>query len=136
MFRYLLLAIIFFTNHDLEAKVNPQKIFPEKIITIIVNESGTIFMGVDTLGINELGDVLQDRLFKSYSGTSKMPASIKLQSATTDLRNSVITEIKKVQQNALSDICLHLHKKKYDGLTAKQQGKIKRKFPVLFQTNF
>jgi hypothetical protein len=136
MFRYLLLAIIIFTNHDLKAEVNSSKNFPEKIITIIVNESGTVFMGVDTLEIHELGDVLQDRLFKSYSGTGKMPSSIKLQSAPLNLRKSVIAEINKAQHNALSDLCMHLHKRKFDGLTAKQQEKIKRKFPVLFQTDF
>ena len=136
MFKYLLLAIIILTNTDVKAEIIPAKDLPEKIITIIVDENGTVFMGVDTLEINELANVLQDRLFKSYAGTGKMPASLKLQSAPENLRNSVIAEIKKAQQNALSDLCLHLHKKKYESLTSKQQGKIKRKFPVLFQTDF
>jgi hypothetical protein len=96
-------------------------------------------MGVDTLELNELAGVLQDRLFKSYSGTGKMPSSIKLEfsgAVAAHLRSSVTTEIKKAQENALSDLSLHLHKKKYDGLTSKQQEKIKRKFPVLFQSDF
>jgi hypothetical protein len=136
MFRYLLLAIIILSNTDVKAESDPPKNFPEKIITIIVDENGTVFMGVDTLEINELANVLQDRLFKSYAGTGKMPNSLKLQSAPENLRNSVITEIKKAQENALSDLCLHLYKKKYNDLTSKQQGKIKRKFPVLFQNDF
>lgn len=48
----------------------------------------------------------------------------------------LLKEIASGQKKALTELCLHKYKQGYDGLKIKQQQKIRKQFPVLFQTNY
>ena len=45
-------------------------------------------------------------------------------------------EIKEGQKKALVSVCLQKYKKTFDSLDEKKQEKLKKQFPVLFQTDF
>jgi D-serine dehydratase len=114
-------------------------IFPDKSITIIVNEKGRALIGRDTLAIDQLADELQKRLWKSYMGTGKMYGAIHLQFTGEVLmgaRGSVMDAIKEAQKKALTEVCLQLHKNLFEKLTSRQQKKIQKQFPVLFQSDY
>jgi len=137
--KLIIFTCFVFVNKTVKAELFSGEKFFEKTITILVNEKGIAYMGVDTLELSEFPEVLQQRLFKSYAGTGKMPASIKLQftdGVSDKIKNDAIKAVKTAQQNALTELSLQLHKNRYEELSAKQQRKIKRKFPVLFQENF
>ena len=48
----------------------------------------------------------------------------------------VLTEIKTGQQRALKELCLQKHKDFFENISQRQQEKLKKQFPVLFQTNY
>mgnify|MGYP003443307600 CR=1 FL=1 len=50
--------------------------------------------------------------------------------------DAVINEIKEGQKRALIELCLQKHRKLYESLSPKQQEKLKKQFPVLFQTSY
>ncbi len=110
-----------------------------KSITITIDQRGHAFMGRDTLALDELAEELKRRLWKGYLGTGKMYGSIHLKfsgDVVNDIRSSAANAIKEAQKNALTDVCLHLHKKRYEALTSRQKIKIKTQFPVLFQSDY
>ena len=116
-----------------------ETIRPEKIITITLLPGGHAVMGLDTLDLDGLSKELQKRLFKSYMGTGKMYDAIKLEYPGDVLmgsRDAAKDAIHKAQLNALKQLCLEKHKKYFEDINSRQQDKIKRQFPVLFQTNF
>jgi hypothetical protein len=108
----------------------------EKIITIRVIPNGNIYMDQDTLGTEMLSTILRDRLFKSYKGTGKMYQRIEVifdGEVPTATRSAVINGIKEAQEKALTELSLQLHSRRFDQLSPRQQSKIKKQFPVLFQ---
>jgi hypothetical protein len=113
--------------------------FPEKIIVVKVDESGAISIGRDTIKSDELAKYLQQRLFKSYAGTGKMYDAIKMviggkpQEVITDI---VRKEIANGQKRALTELCLEKYKKLFADISSRQQDKLKKNFPVLFQTSY
>jgi hypothetical protein len=112
---------------------------PRKIITIIVDPTGMALIGPDTLYISALAPEVQRRLFKSYMGTGKMYDAIRLEfhgEVLMGTRGAAMDAIKLGQSNALKEVCIHLHKKYFADLTPRQQKKIRRQFPVLFQDSF
>ena len=116
-----------------------EKIFPDKSITIIVNEKGNALIGRDTLAIDQVAAELQKRLWKSYMGTGKMYGAIHLQfsgEVLMGVRGAAMDAIKLAQKNVLTEVCLQLHKKLFENLSSRQQEKIQKQFPVLFQSNY
>ena len=117
-----------------------KEINAEKILLVTLQETGLITVGNDMVGSDELARYIQERLFKSYMGTGLMHHKIKL--VKTDphipdlVTDAVINEIKEGQKRALTELCLQKHRKLYENLSPKQQEKLKKQFPVLFQTNY
>jgi hypothetical protein len=135
----LLSALLFFAGLVGKPGFQVEKIFPEKSITIIVNEKGNALIGRDTLPMDQLAAELQKRLWKSYLGTGKMYKAIHLQftgEVLMGVRSSAMDAIKQAQKNALIEICLQLHKKLFEDLSSRQQKKIQKQFPVLFQSTY
>jgi hypothetical protein len=108
-----------------------------KSITIKVESSGLIYMGPDTLRADALGKVLADRLWKTYLSTGKMYDVLYLTfdgTVSPTIKDAVINAIKQAQQKTLTDLSLETHKKEYANLEPKQKDKIRKDFPVLFQS--
>jgi len=82
---------------------------------------------------------LQKRLWKSYLGTGEMYDAVHLEiakAARTDIISNVKKAIKEAQGKALIDVCLQKHKKLFNDLSSRQQEKIVKQFPVLFQQDY
>ena len=108
----------------------------EKILQVSVTESGLIYVGRDTVNSDDLARYIQERLFKSYLGTGQMQREIRF-APTAAVPETVVDvvkqEIEEGQHRALTELCLARYKKKFDTLDTRQQTKIRRQFPVLFQ---
>lgn len=111
----------------------------EKGLTIIVDSSGLAFMGRDTLSTDQLAGELEKRLWKGYMGTGEMYPSIHLQfrgEVLMGVRGATMDAIQLAQKNVSNEVSLHLHKKLFKDLSTKQQKKIRKQFPVLFQRTY
>ena len=134
----LFLTASLFGLHSLANNIKPFHFF-ENIIVVTVDAKGKAMIGKDSFDMEGLSQELQQRFWRSYLGTDKMQEKVKLDyigNVSPAFKKNVIAAIKKAQQGALIDLCLQLHKKKYEDLSAKQQQKIKAKYPILFQQNF
>jgi hypothetical protein len=136
-----LLALFFsFTFWSNAAATNCGETIPEKILLIKVDKTGQIAVGRDTVSSGDLAPYVQERLFKSYLGTGKMHDRIKIEKTDADVPDMVtevvLKEIQEGQRRALTELCLQKHKKLFADLTTKQQEKLKKQYPVLFQTDF
>lgn len=141
MFRYVFAFICILVSLQAIAGLPlPQKTAAEKILLVKVSETGAISVGRDTIGSDELARYIQDRLFKSYLGTGQMHDRIKFEKADSNVPDVVIEtilkEIQQGQKRALTDLCLQKHKKLFDDLEQKKQEKLKKQYPVLFQTDY
>jgi biopolymer transport protein ExbD len=139
MFRYsfVIISLLSFGAPAMAADHHPVQ--KEKIITIRVMPNGNIYMDKDTLTSDMLGKILQERLWKSYTGTGKMYSSIKLifeGEVLMGTKGAVLDAIKDAQQKALTELCLQKHKKTFDSITSRQKNKIRKQFPVLFQEQY
>lgn len=112
----------------------------EKILLVTVDEIGNIRVNQDPVGSDNLANYIQERLFKSYSGTGNMHSSIKLMKLSNNVPDMVtqvvIDEIKDGQQKALIQVCLLRYNKLFESLDKKKQEKLSKQFPVLFQNDF
>ena len=109
---------------------------PIKVITITVNGSGNVFMGKDTLTTDILAAELKERLWKSYLGNGRMYDQIELVlqgEVLMGVKGAALDAIKEAQGKALKELCIEKYKKPFENLSAAQQKKVKRQFPVLFQ---
>lgn len=139
MIKMFLLISLFYTSISSETAGNIQKNKPQKIITVSVNEKGWVMIGKDTLTIDQLTDELQKRLWKSYLGTGEMFDAIRVESSGQTpavIQKSVKDAIKEAQRKALIDISVQKHQRRFEDLNSRQQRKIKKQFPVLFQTSY
>jgi hypothetical protein len=139
MVRFFFASLIILTTVPAKAGNHIMNFFPKKVITVTVDEKGYVFIGKDTLTSMELPDELQRRLWKSYMGTDKMYDAIHLDfkgEVSMNTKESVKKAILEGQKKALTDICLQKHKKLFDALNSRQQRKIRKQFPVLFQQNY
>jgi hypothetical protein len=139
MVRHLLACLGFIAVATLPAHSKETPPVPGNIITIKLLPGGAAVMGKDTLQPDELSKELQQRLFKSYMGTGKMYDAIKLEYSGEILmgaRDAAKDAIHKAQQNTLKELCLEKHKKLFEDINSRQQEKIRKQFPVLFQTHF
>ena len=111
----------------------------QKTLTITVTRYNQVFLGRDTLTVADLPKELRGRLWKSYLGTGKMHDNIEFNSdeaVTEEMKTTVKDAIKEGLQMAMKDICLEKHKQYFENLTERQQGKLRKQFPVLFQEVF
>lgn len=112
----------------------------DKVIHVMVDEYGTISIGRDTVTSDELAKYIQVRLFKSYLGTGRMYDKLlfsKENNKVPDVVAAVVLkEIKEGQQKALTQLCLQKYEKRYEDISNRQQAKLKKIFPVLFQKKF
>jgi biopolymer transport protein ExbD len=135
MLRYSLVIFLFLIFGAASAS-HAQK---EKNIVIRVVANGTIYMDRDTLVSDMLAKTLRERLWKSYTGTGKMYSSVRLVfdgEVLMGTKAAVMDAIKDAQQKALTELSLQKHKKTFESLSPRQQSKIKKQFPVLFQEQF
>ena len=120
-------------------KTNASAPLAGKIITVKVNTSGIISVGRDTISSDDLASYIRDRLFKSYTGTGKMYDAIKLVKdgePENVVFEIVRKEIIKGQKKALNELCLEKYKRLFENISSRQQQKLKKNFPVLFQTTY
>ncbi len=139
MIKWFLLISLFFTSLSSKAAGNIQKNNPQKIITVSVNEKGWVMIGRDTLTIDQLTDELQKRLWKGYLGTGEMFHAIHLEFSgqpSISIQKSARDAIKEAQRKALIDISVQKHDRRFENLSHRQQRKIQKQFPVLFQNNY
>lgn len=141
MLRTVLFIFLLATSLPSPASLKTEKlIIEEKNLYINVDEIGIISIGRDTLSSDVLAKYIQERLFKSYMGTGKMYNKIKLTKTNGQVPEMVmevvLTEIKIGQKRALTELCLQKHKDFFENISQRQQEKIKKQFPVLFQTNY
>jgi len=132
---FIFFTFLLFANN----KTNASASFPGKIITIKVNTAGIISVGRDTISSDDLALYIRERLFKSYTGTGKMYDAIKL--IKDGEPENVVFEIarKEVvngQKKALNELCLEKYKRLFEDINSRQQQKLKKNFPVLFQTTY
>lgn len=135
----LLIVFVIFSVPELHAKGLPAPELIKKSITIIIGDKGYALLGTDTLDVDQMALEITKRLWKSYTGTGKMYSAIhvKYNGEVTELDKSLaLKEIQTAQKNALIEVCLQIHKKLYEDLSDRQQRKIQRQFPVLFQSSF
>ena len=132
---FLFSILLIFVN-TISATSNPSA---QKVITIKVNQSGIISAGRDTISSDDLANYIRERLFKSYTGTGNMYDAIKLikdgepQALVFEV---ILKEIANGQKKALTQLCLEKHKKLFENISSRQQAKLKKNFPVLFQTTY
>ena len=120
-------------------KVNASTPSADKIITVKVNTAGIIYIGRDTISSDELALYIRQRLFKSYTGTGKMYDAIKLVKdgePENVVFEIVRKEIASGQKKALNELCLEKYKQLFEDISSRQQQKLKKNFPVLFQTTY
>lgn len=136
MFRLLFLLAFIVTT----LKASPFLLPAEKILQVSVDESGTISIGRDTIGSDELARYIQERLFKSYLGTGQMHDKIKFYKANEAVPEMVIQvvlkEIQEGQLKALTQVCLQKYNNRFENVDKKKQDKLRKQFPVLFQTDY
>lgn len=112
----------------------------EKILLVTVDEIGNIKVNQDPVGSDFLANYIQERLFKSYTGTGKMHSHIKLVKLSPNVpvlvAEVVINEIKDGQKKALIQVCLLRYNKLFETLDTKKQEKMQKQLPVLFQKNY
>jgi|CXWL01.1.fsa_nt_gi hypothetical protein len=117
-----------------------EKLPAEKILQVALDETGTITIGRDTVGSDNLARYIQERLFKSYMGTGQMHSKIKFVKLTANVPDIVIQvvlkEIQEGQRRALTQLCLQRYKKLFENIGKRKQEKLKTQFPVLFQNDY
>ena len=141
MFRYAFLFVFSIAYMKASAYLPPpEKLLAEKILQVTVDETGTIAVGRDTVGSDNLARYIQKRLFKSYMGTGLMHSKIKFSKVNENVPDMVIQvvleEIKQGQKRALTDLCLQKYKNFFSSIDKRKQDKLRKQFPVLFQTDY
>ena len=139
MIRIIFSVLILVAGLSVKAGVYTGNRSPAKVIIITVNESGLVYMSRDTMSIESITAELQNRLWKSYMGTGKMYDSVYLQfngEVVADIKSAAVDAIREAQKKVLISICLEKYNKLFADINSRQQDKIRKLFPVLFQQNF
>lgn len=112
----------------------------DKVLIVILENTGIVKIGRDTVAVDNIAKYVQERLFKSFLGTGKMHDRIlfaKEKGMEDEMAvQVVIKEIKEGQNRALRQICAEKFRKQYDDLDQGRQKKLQKQFPVLFQTDY
>lgn len=136
MKQLVLIASVLLASLEMKASHHLVALRVKKIIDMSVDEKGKIYIGRDTLTSDQLVEELKIRLWKSYMGTGKMYDGIKVEytgNPSSSVKETTKKSIHEAQQKTLIDVCLQKHKKLYEDLSSRQQQKIRKEFPVLFQ---
>lgn len=134
----LVLSFLFFSLLSARASAN----LPEKKpgLSVMVYKTGVITVGRDTVSSDELARYIQARLFKSYMGNGKMYPSISFKKENENVPETIVKvvleEIKEGQRRALNELCLQEFRKTFDNIDNRKKAKLKKRFPVLFQTTY
>lgn len=100
-------------------------VFYRKILQVSVDEIGTVSVGRDTVGADNLARYIQERLFKSYLGTGQMQGKIKIVKVNSEVPDLVIEvvikEIQEGQRKALTQVCLQKYKNLFERIDAKNR---------------
>lgn len=141
MLRYAFLFGFIITCLHASACLRPDEKLPaEKTLQVTVNETGIVTVGGDTVSTDYLARYIQERLFKSYMGTGLMHSKIKFLKTTDNVPDMVVQvvlkEIQEGQRRALTELCLQKYKKLFSAIDKRKQDKLKKQFPVLFQTDY
>ncbi len=112
----------------------------DKVLVVILESSGIVKIGRDTVATDNIAKYIQERLFKSFLGTGKMHDRI-LFAREKGMEDEaaierVLREIQEGQTRALRQLCTEKFRKKYEDLDKDKQHKIQKQYPVLFQTDF
>jgi hypothetical protein len=112
----------------------------EKIITVTVTAKQEVSIdGIRIDNIDNLSVQVQQRLWRSYMGNGKMPGLIRIQfepDVAISVRSLVFGATRQGQEKTLTVLSLEKYKKRFENISSKQQDKLKKKFPVLFQQTF
>jgi hypothetical protein len=114
-------------------------VFAEKIINITVDARANIAIDGVAIEADMLAKQLQQRLWRSYMVNGKMADAIHLRwdESISDIhKKSIIDAIKEAQEKALTVLCLHKHKKKFENINSRQHARLKKQFPILFQQSY
>jgi hypothetical protein len=132
--RFLFLMLVFVGGSHVLAIDTPA----EKLLSISVTENGLIKSGADTIPLDKLAMDIKNRLFKSWlSGKNYTRITLSYSPGLRDaVTGPVLQEIKEGQRLALIAVCLEKYRKRFDDLDAKEQDKLRKKTPVLFQTEY
>ena len=134
--RLLLLTILnlgslfFFSTSLLNAQKN---------LTIQVNVKGDVTIDRITLLNADLAKEVQQRLWRSYMSNGKMLNTIILHldnGMNEEIKNEVMFAIKTGQEKTLTVLSLHKYKKRFEDIGTGKQDKIRKRFPVLFQSTY
>jgi hypothetical protein len=111
-----------------------------KILLVRIGETGDISVNGSTVGSDDLSRYIQERLFKSYAGTGAMHDRIVIEKENQNVPDMVtqvvIEEIQAGQTKALTELSLEKYGKRFENLDPKKQDKLRKQFPVLFQTEY
>ncbi len=109
-----------------------EKFFAEKILQVSVDEIGTVSVGRDTVGADNLARYIQERLFKSYLGTGQMHGKIIISKENSDvpeiIMQVVLKEVQEGQRKALTQVCLQKYKNLFEKIDSRKQAKLKNSF--------
>lgn len=135
------LLLLFFTILSIDMPLHASTRLPaEKTLLVSVDESGTIRVGRDTVSSDDLARYIQERLFKSYTGTGNMHDKIKFSVASDNVPGIVVDvvlkEIQEGQRRALTELCLEKYSDHFEKIDKRKQDKLRKQFPVLFQTDY
>ena len=111
----------------------------QKKLTIQVNVKGDVTIDRITLLNADLAKEVQQRLWRSYMSNGKMLNTIVLhldERVSEEIKNEVMFAIKTGQEKTLTVLSLHKYKKRFEDISTGKQDKIKKHFPVLFQSTY
>ncbi|MFZ9387012.1 MAG: hypothetical protein ACO25B_03960 [Chitinophagaceae bacterium] len=112
----------------------------DKILLLQVDETGQVTIGRDVVSADILARYVQERLFKSFMGTGQMHDRIRLEKTDSDIPllvlETIIQEIREGQKRALRELCMQKYSRYFESLDSKKQDRLRKQFPVLFQSDF
>lgn len=111
----------------------------QKTVVIHVNEKAEVMIDQAKYFTDDLAREVQQRLWRSYMTSGKMVQSIQLSfdaAVSEELKKEVLFNIKTAQEKTLTVLSLHKHKKRFENISSNKQEKIRKQFPVLFQTKY
>ena len=134
--KFVLLVCSFLSLTQLKAAPIPGG---ERILEITVNQDGLITAVGDTVSEDNLAHYIQQRLFKAWLENRQMYTRIKFTrkgEVSETVAGNILKEIKDGQEQGLTAICLEKFRTRFENLDPKKQANLRKKLPVLFQTDY
>lgn len=118
----------------------PLELSAKKILLLKVDSTGIIIVGNDSLNSYSLATYIYDRLYGSFKGTGRMHNKIKLETENSNIPDKIIEAISNAimegQKRALTNLSIQKYSDQFENISTRRQDKLRKKFPVLFQTDF